>query len=93
LHFCSNPPVPYLLVGCKKDLRLDQDLEESLKRSGKGFVTTENAERVASKIGAAIYLECSAITGEGVVEVFEHAARLCRCIPKRRADYTKCLIL
>jgi Ras family protein A len=93
LHFCSNPSVPYLLVGCKKDLRLDQGLEESLKRRGEGFVTMENAERVASKIGAATYLECSAITGEGVMQVFERAARLCRYLPKRRTDYMKCLIL
>jgi Ras family protein A len=92
LHFCSNPPVPYILVGCKKDLRLDQDLEESLKRTGKGMVTVENAERVARDIGAAAYLECSAITGEGVAEVFEHAARISRCIPKRKHNLT-CRIL
>ena len=31
---------------------------------------------IAKRIGAKEYLECSALTGEGVREVFEHAARL-----------------
>lgn len=34
------------------------------------------AEAMAERIGAAKYMECSALTGQGVQEVLEHAAQL-----------------
>jgi len=40
-----------------------------------GFVRPEQAEKVAKEIGARRYLECSALTGEGVDDVFENATR------------------
>jgi len=59
------PGVPTLLVGCKADLRgsCNQPVGEDQGRA------------VAQKIGARYYLECSALTGDGVHEVFQHAAR------------------
>lgn len=62
-YYC--PKVPYILVGLKKDLR-------SLSRR---FVQAVDAERVAKEIGAKKYLESSALTGEGVDDIFEFATR------------------
>lgn len=96
LHYCSSPPPPFLLIGCKSDLRHDSHTIEMLRRYNQNLVTAEEAERVVREVGARMYLECSAKTGEGVMEVLEQAARESLCapklsnIPKRRL---RCLIL
>jgi Ras family protein A len=92
LHFCSKPAVPYLLIGCKKDLRDDQRTVDLLKSTGQRFVTQEEGEAVAKRIGAVAYMECSAETGDGVMEVFEKAARESKYLRFHR-KHTTCLIL
>ncbi|CAK9438135.1 uncharacterized protein LODBEIA_P24350 [Lodderomyces beijingensis] len=58
---------PFILCGLKKDLR----------RSEKDpvFVQREMGEAMAKSIGARAYLESSALTGEGVDDIFEFAVR------------------
>ncbi|KAJ3127011.1 GTP-binding protein Rho1 [Nowakowskiella sp. JEL0407] len=73
LHFCYGLPI--LLVGCKKDLRYDQKTIDELRKLNSRPVSAEEGAAMASKIRAYKYLECSARTGEGVREVFDHAAR------------------
>lgn len=73
LHFCAGLPI--ILVGCKRDLRNDPRVIEELRKTGQSPVTSAQGLAVAEKIGAYRYLECSARTGEGVKEVFEHATR------------------
>ncbi|KAG0020694.1 Rho GTPase [Podila clonocystis] len=67
------PETPVILVGMKKDLRDDQAASDQPKTTR--FVTTAEAERVAAEIGARNHLECSALTGDGVDDVFEAATR------------------
>ncbi|KAF9374469.1 Rho GTPase [Podila verticillata] len=67
------PETPVILVGMKKDLRDDQAAADQPKTTR--FVTTAEAERVAQEIGARNHLECSALTGDGVDDVFEAATR------------------
>ena len=93
LHFCQNLPI--ILVGCKKDLRRDPKIIEELRKTSQRPVTPEEGMAVASKIGAVRYLECSAKTGEGVREVFEHATRAALIQKPRggRSGKSKCLVL
>jgi len=82
MHFC--PKVPVMLVGCKKDLRRDGPTIENLRKQNQRPVAPEQGQAVAQKIGARMYLECSARTGEGVREVFQHATRAALLKPKRK---------
>ncbi|XP_071951616.1 rho-related protein rac1A-like [Antedon mediterranea] len=79
-HWCnelsrSAPGVPHLLVGTKIDLREDAEVINRLKRKGQKVYRKEDGERLASKIGAVKYMECSALTQEGLDMVFEEAVR------------------
>jgi Ras family protein A len=71
-HFMA-PKSPVLLVGCKSDLRDDLTTVENLRQRGESPVTQAQGLAMAGFIKARIYLECSALTGEGVREVFLHA--------------------
>jgi len=72
-RFCPDPPA--ILVGCKKELRNDPREIEELRRTNQRPVAPEEGVAVATEIGAKMYLECSALTGEGVQVVFQEAAR------------------
>lgn len=72
-HFC--PGIPFVLVGCKKDLRHDQNTIDELKKMNQSPVSYEEASAVAEKIVAYSYIECSAKTKDNVREVFETATR------------------
>jgi len=72
-HFCPN--VPIVLVGNKKDLRNDDYTIRDLQRNKQQPVSYSEGEQMASRIGAKAYLECSALTKEGVRGVFEAATR------------------
>ncbi|KAF8497893.1 small GTPase-binding protein [Russula emetica] len=74
MDFCARLPI--ILVGCKKDLRCDPKTIEDLRKIDQRPVTPEEGIAVAQKIGARQYLECSAKSGEGVLEVFECATRI-----------------
>ncbi|KAI7904263.1 GTP-binding protein rhoA [Cokeromyces recurvatus] len=82
LHFCQGLPI--LLVGCKKDLRNDPETIEELRRNSQKPVSSDEGASVAQRISAYKYLECSAKTGEGVREVFEHATRAALMVSKKK---------
>lgn len=83
LRFC--PDVPIILVGLKKDTRQSKD---SLQHE---LVSKEEAQQVARHIGAKKYMECSALTGEGVDDVFELATRTSLLVNKE-PGHTCCSI-
>ncbi|CAG8477576.1 7958_t:CDS:2 [Cetraspora pellucida] len=92
MHFCHGLPI--ILVGCKKDLRFDPKTIEELRKTSQRPVTPEEGMMISQKIGAYKYLECSAKTGEGVREVFEHATRAALLgRGKKRRNHSNCLVL
>jgi Ras-related C3 botulinum toxin substrate 1 len=80
-HMDSKPPI--LLVGTKSDLRGKQSAIDSLKASGEEPVTQEEGQNMKAEIFAHKYLECSALTQEGLANVFEEAIRVVLFPPSR----------
>jgi len=72
-HFCPN--VPIVLVGNKKDLR---------NNGVNKCVRVTEGEQMATRIGAVAYVENSALTKEGVRNVFELATRASLAIRGKR---------
>ncbi|KAG1841957.1 hypothetical protein F4604DRAFT_1884813 [Suillus subluteus] len=69
MHFCAGLPI--ILVGCKNNLRHDQQMIDELKKMSQRPVTPGEGMAVANRH----YLEHSARTGEGVCKVFQYAVR------------------
>ena len=63
-HHCPNTPV--ILVGTKLDLRDDEDTIKKLKEEELMPITHSQGLQMMEEIGAAKYLECSALTREVV---------------------------
>jgi len=72
-HWCHD--VPIVLVGNKVDLRDDPTTVERLRDKGREMVDYETGLRVAKEIGAIKYMECSALTQQGLKSVFDEAIR------------------
>jgi len=77
------PNVPILLVGTKSDLRKDDNTIKQLNSRQQSMVTIEAAQRMAKEIGAVNFLECSALTQEGLKQVFDEAIRAAMSKPNK----------
>jgi len=86
------PGVPLVLVGTKSDLRGDQEQMSQLTSKGLTMVSNQDAQIMAKEIGAAKYLECSALTQEGLKAVFDEAIRAA-LQPKKKKKKGGCQIL
>lgn len=60
------PGVPAILVGTKSDLRNDTNMIQQLSAKGNAMVEQAEAQAKAKAIGAVCYMECSALTQEGL---------------------------
>ncbi|KAI8364233.1 small GTPase superfamily [Blakeslea trispora] len=69
------PGLPFILVGCKTDLRDDQKTIKELEKQSSTPVTTQQGMQMARQVGAYKYVECSAKTEKGVKEVFHTAIK------------------
>ncbi|KAJ7166656.1 cell division control protein 42 [Mycena filopes] len=85
-HYC--PGVPLVIVGTQIDLRDDPQVLDP-----QTAITTEQGKRLAQQLGAAQYVECSALTREGLDAVFEEAVLAtlkCPVAPSNRDS--KCVV-
>jgi len=89
-HHC--PRVPVILIGNKKDLRNDVETKKYLMSMRQEPIKTEQGQAMAQKIGANMYLECSAKTKEGVQVLFETATR-CALARRSGPNQSKCSLL
>ncbi|KAJ7156139.1 P-loop containing nucleoside triphosphate hydrolase protein [Mycena filopes] len=62
------PDVPFLIVATQIDLRDDPRVLNS-----QTAIATKQGECLARELGAARYVECSALTQQGLIDVFEEA--------------------
>ncbi|XP_014916589.1 rho-related GTP-binding protein RhoG-like [Poecilia latipinna] len=86
------PKVPVLLLGTKSDLRGDEETVKKLKEQGLAPTTHQQGDVLAEQIGAAKYMECSALQQENMREVFEEAARVV-LFPAPKKNCIKCVLL
>lgn len=88
------PGVPIVLVGTKADLRGDERLLNEIRSRGGFIVEKSDAERMAKEIGATKYVECSALTQEGLPRVFDDAIRAALNKPtKKKRGGHRCSVL
>ena len=76
-HHCPDKPI--ILVGTKLDLRDNPETLHKLKERKMTPITYPQVLAMIKDIGAVKYLECSALTGEGLKDVFNEAVRAVPC--------------
>ncbi len=64
---------PIMLVGTQVDLRDNSTIRDKLAKSKQKPITAEAGERLAKEIKAVKYMECSAMTQNGLKDVFDEA--------------------
>jgi len=69
------PNVPFILVGLKLDLREDPTALQTLRQQNLSPITADEGRQLAHDLGAAAYVECSAMRQRGLKAVFDEAAR------------------
>ncbi|EFO89914.1 CRE-MIG-2 protein [Caenorhabditis remanei] len=69
------PDAPVILVGTKLDLREDPETIRTMNADGKFPISKTQGLKMAQRIKALKYLECSALTQQGLTQVFEDAVR------------------
>jgi len=89
-HHC--PKTPFLLVGTQIDLRDDAATIEKLSKVKQRPITIEAAEKLARKLRAVKYVECSALTQKGLKNVFDEAI-LAALEPPEPVKKRKCTLL
>jgi Ras-related C3 botulinum toxin substrate 1 len=90
-HHCPNAPI--ILVGTKLDMRDDAETVSKLKAKKLEPVSYQAGLARAKEIGAAKYLECSALTQKGLKSVFDEAIRVVLQPPKQKQSKRACLLL
>jgi Rho family protein len=87
------PGVKLVLVALKCDLRKRDDAEDDEPQPEKAMINYDEGLKVAEKIKALRYLECSAMRNRGVNEAFTEAARVALSVKTGKDKKGGCVIL
>lgn len=90
-HHC--PDAPIILVGTKIDLRENKEAIGGLAAQGLSPIKREQGMKMANKVRAVKYMECSALTQRGLKQVFEEAVRAVLQPQPPRKIRNKCQLL
>ncbi|CAL1569437.1 unnamed protein product [Knipowitschia caucasica] len=92
-HFCGDAPL--ILIGCKTDLRNEDECLRKLRASTLEPVTYTQGEDACRQMNAEVYLECSAKFQENVDDIFKEASRRALVFrkKKRRRHKRRCQVL
>lgn len=83
----------FYLLGTKIDLRDDRETLNNLADQGLSPIKREQGQKLANKIRAVKYMECSALTQRGLKQVFDEAVRaVLRPEPQKRRQ-RKCILM
>lgn len=82
------PDTPAILVGTQSDLRNDRETLTQLSKFKLSPVKPEAGVRLAKAMGAVKYMECSALTQEGLKDVFDEAI-MAAIQPPQPSNYRK----
>jgi cell division control protein 42 len=69
----QSPSSAYLVVGTQCDLRDDEKIKQKLQKRRQRPVTIEEGQKLAKRVNADCYVECSALTRQGLKDVFDEA--------------------
>lgn len=86
------PGTPVVLVGTKADLRDDPQTQKQLSEKNMKMVSADDAEGLRADINAVTYVECSALTQDGLKNVFDEAIRAALS-PKKTTNKSVCTLL
>lgn len=89
------PGVPIILLGTKIDLRNDKETINRLRQRGLNIIPYSTGLQKSKEITAYEYLECSALTQEGLKNLFQ---RIVECYlndknKKKKKKTKKCILL
>lgn len=90
-HHAPNTPI--ILVGTKLDLREDPETIEKLRERRQQPITYQQGLQMAKEIGAVKYMECSALTQNGLKSVFDEAIHAVLTPQTVKKKPKKCSIL
>ncbi|KAJ1497244.1 Rho GTPase [Coelomomyces lativittatus] len=90
-HHC--PSVPCLLVGTQCDLRTDRKTIEKLQKQRQAPISPDAGEMLAAQLRMEKYVECSALTQEGLKNVFDEAIVAALAPVTHKSRSKKCILL
>jgi len=88
-----GPSVPIVLCGTQMDLREDEKTIKALKANGTKPVSKEDGEKMKTKMGARVYVECSALTLSNVKQVFDECVKAAFWHMEGQKPKSKCVLL